>query len=377
VSHPITNGESWQLGVYLAHALHANGNLALQGEPADQIWMVTGAVNAREETTKHVDHIQEKLDVAAEILKQCKQSGTKVAYLLPKDNLPDLKDAYGLDFIAIDDIKEALNNPQVITGGKSKAPKFVAGLLLSVALIGGAYAYQAGFAQAGIERAINYIADLLNKGDDVQKLPVASEVEQDNLDQVSNSEDEAENAVVVDSAPVAAPVAQPIQEEPVKTGSVLAPENDGELSAQPKSSIGFAIYALVAEDGGSCAGRKYRDAGLKPVLLQSYEDPSQEIQDQKTYCSLRADFKNNLSEVLNVSMASSLDRPEIVKPSDRLLSARRVELAPGENFQQDFGLSLYRSGSFKIDMVLQANHFVSNFDILIKGLDENATSKFQ
>ena len=45
VSAPIDDGDSWQLGLYLAHRLKATGRLAEDGEPADLVLWATGAVD--------------------------------------------------------------------------------------------------------------------------------------------------------------------------------------------------------------------------------------------------------------------------------------------------------------------------------------------
>jgi hypothetical protein len=45
VSAPIDDGDSWQLGLYLAHRLKAAGRLAEDDEPADKTVWVTGAVD--------------------------------------------------------------------------------------------------------------------------------------------------------------------------------------------------------------------------------------------------------------------------------------------------------------------------------------------
>ena len=45
-SAPVDTGSSWQLGVFIAHALHAAGRLAQEGDSADTIIWATGAVRA-------------------------------------------------------------------------------------------------------------------------------------------------------------------------------------------------------------------------------------------------------------------------------------------------------------------------------------------
>src|ERR1700756_1343931 len=62
VSGRIDAGSSWQLGVLAAHALHAAGRLAQEGERADGVLWATGSVRPVDLTVGGVSHVPEKLE---------------------------------------------------------------------------------------------------------------------------------------------------------------------------------------------------------------------------------------------------------------------------------------------------------------------------
>jgi hypothetical protein len=60
VAAPIEAGESWQLGMFLAHAFHLSGALATPGDVAAQTILVTGGLDRNLKVTP-VSHVAEKL----------------------------------------------------------------------------------------------------------------------------------------------------------------------------------------------------------------------------------------------------------------------------------------------------------------------------
>src|SRR5215468_4574974 len=60
VSGRIDAGASWQLGVLVAHALHAQGRLALERDTAARTIWATGSVRTVDLTVGAVSHIPEK-----------------------------------------------------------------------------------------------------------------------------------------------------------------------------------------------------------------------------------------------------------------------------------------------------------------------------
>src|SRR5512145_1648893 len=90
VSGRIDAGSSWQLGVLTAHALHAAGRLAQEGETADGVLWVTGSVRAVDLTVGAVSHVPGKLAVSRERLQRELRSGARVLVAVPAANAPDL-----------------------------------------------------------------------------------------------------------------------------------------------------------------------------------------------------------------------------------------------------------------------------------------------
>jgi hypothetical protein len=64
----ITDGLSWQLGAFLAHALHESGQLATAGVAPDTVVWATGEVDAGL-AIRPVDDIPRKLELSAELLR--------------------------------------------------------------------------------------------------------------------------------------------------------------------------------------------------------------------------------------------------------------------------------------------------------------------
>jgi len=83
VSGRIDAGSSWQLGVLTAHALHAAGRLAQEGESADGILWATGTVRAVDLTVGAVSHVPEKLAASRERLQRELRSGARLLLAVP------------------------------------------------------------------------------------------------------------------------------------------------------------------------------------------------------------------------------------------------------------------------------------------------------
>lgn len=87
VSHAITNGNSWQLGAYIAHMLAHSSNLAEKDVQADHVIITTGALRTRDLHVDQVGHVAEKLEAAKSLL-----TTENVQFFLPAadfDALPD------------------------------------------------------------------------------------------------------------------------------------------------------------------------------------------------------------------------------------------------------------------------------------------------
>ena len=97
VSDAIGDGESWQLGVFVAHALAAENRLAgPEDDCAEALW-ISGALDS-DLGVGPVGHIAEKLHVSADLISQHDSNGTKLTFFVPADNL---KSMAGRDDISV------------------------------------------------------------------------------------------------------------------------------------------------------------------------------------------------------------------------------------------------------------------------------------
>ena len=87
LSRRIAGGESWKLGVFAAHALLHEGQLAQRDEEADRAVWLTGCV-ARDDalSVKPVDHVEQKLESSAELVKECLEAGLPLTCFMGADD---------------------------------------------------------------------------------------------------------------------------------------------------------------------------------------------------------------------------------------------------------------------------------------------------
>lgn len=92
VSAPVTNGDSWQLGVFIAHALAAAGRLAASGEPCERVIVATGRVD-NDLQVQPVDSISQKAQALRPLLDQLQVRGVVVRLVAPPDNRAEFETA--------------------------------------------------------------------------------------------------------------------------------------------------------------------------------------------------------------------------------------------------------------------------------------------
>ncbi len=85
VSTDIGDGDSWQLGVFVAHALAVEGRLADYYEDADAALWLTGEV-ANDLEVKSVGHVPDKLRASRGEFETLASSGIAVTLIVPKAN---------------------------------------------------------------------------------------------------------------------------------------------------------------------------------------------------------------------------------------------------------------------------------------------------
>jgi WD40 repeat protein len=92
LSGPITDGDSWQLGILLAHALLAAGRLSTRNgdsAPNPTVVLATGEVERDQLRVIKVEDVRQKLDLALPILAQARNAGSEIIIALPKSNHDD------------------------------------------------------------------------------------------------------------------------------------------------------------------------------------------------------------------------------------------------------------------------------------------------
>lgn len=92
VSTRISNGRSWQLGLFIAHALKAAGRLAQRNEKADAAVWLTGTVNS-EHKVDTVEHVADKLRHSAALFAELKAVGIPITAFVPKANTDQVAQA--------------------------------------------------------------------------------------------------------------------------------------------------------------------------------------------------------------------------------------------------------------------------------------------
>jgi hypothetical protein len=95
LSGPIDAGSSWQLGVLAAHALHAAGRLAQEGEAAECVIWATGTVRSVDLSVGAVSHLGEKVALSLDRLRQEVEGGQRVMVVLPAQDAADLSPQLG------------------------------------------------------------------------------------------------------------------------------------------------------------------------------------------------------------------------------------------------------------------------------------------
>jgi hypothetical protein len=89
VSGPITDGESWQLGVFIAHALATENRLAGPDDDVAEALWITGALDS-DLGVGAVGHVAEKLHASADLIDQHAKEQTTLRFFVPDNNLKSM-----------------------------------------------------------------------------------------------------------------------------------------------------------------------------------------------------------------------------------------------------------------------------------------------
>jgi hypothetical protein len=100
VAEPITSGQSWQLGLFIAHALYDEGRLVRSDDRTAQIVWATGEVTS-DLAVAAVDEVDCKIRRSENVIRAHLEIGSRVILALPADNLAEatraLEDVFGDD----------------------------------------------------------------------------------------------------------------------------------------------------------------------------------------------------------------------------------------------------------------------------------------
>ena len=111
VSGEIAAGESWQLGVFVAHALKEAGELAGSDEPFDEVWWLTGEVD-NDLNVKAVAHVPDKIRAATDGINSLVESNTPVTLFLAEQNLTAIDRSelpYGIRVVGVSTTAEVVD----------------------------------------------------------------------------------------------------------------------------------------------------------------------------------------------------------------------------------------------------------------------------
>lgn len=128
VSQEVTDGLSWQLAVYAAHALNAAGKFAMREQAAHQAIWLTGEVDCAL-NIRPVDHVARKLRQSGRLITDLAAAGTPLTVYLPRQNLAELNDetlrVAGINdqtcrVVAVDEIADVLADLRLPVRPRSK-----------------------------------------------------------------------------------------------------------------------------------------------------------------------------------------------------------------------------------------------------------------
>ena len=115
ISGVIGEGESWQLGIFVAHALAAKGQLASPGDRPDRVIWLTGEVD-NDLAVHAVSHVRDKLLAARDELRAMTELGVPLSLFVPEENcaaITDMADQV-IGVRACDQVLAALEAPLTV-----------------------------------------------------------------------------------------------------------------------------------------------------------------------------------------------------------------------------------------------------------------------
>jgi len=109
-SQRIDNGNSWQLGFYLAHAAHQQGLLGNGDvELGDQVICATGEINTTSREVHRVEEVSLKQRLAVEKINQWLKMKIKTSFLVPEQNAKDIHKDFTISTELISNLAQAVS----------------------------------------------------------------------------------------------------------------------------------------------------------------------------------------------------------------------------------------------------------------------------
>ena len=145
VSERISDGKSWQLGLFAAHALFSVGCLAGKGEDIEKAVWITGEVD-RDLNVIPVDHIEEKFRQSAPLFAELKAANIPLTIFVPQKNAEEIK-AMWKDVVPLGTVQEMYRNLDLEETKRSVRPGSKArfmGFGALLAILFGAVLWQGG-----------------------------------------------------------------------------------------------------------------------------------------------------------------------------------------------------------------------------------------
>jgi hypothetical protein len=121
VSGPITDGESWQLGVFIAHALAAENRLAGPDDDAAEALWISGALDS-DLGVGAVGHVAEKLHASGDLIDQHIKEQTTLRFFVPANNLKSMAAREDIETRAVTSAKDIQRHLDLLDEPDTPAP---------------------------------------------------------------------------------------------------------------------------------------------------------------------------------------------------------------------------------------------------------------
>ena len=309
----VDSGQSWQLPVLLAHLLATENKLAAPDEDAALTILATGEVD-RDQRVREVSGMGDKIERAAPLLAEERDSEHRLLVVVPKANTPLGPLPKGAKLLAWEQFEglaalgqgpEALppavpNKPQPRAERKPKSPHrrwLAAAILAAMLAVGGYIAWQA------------------------------------TIDDWETMRREGDYAALRTALDQAWPPASALYTALLKA------------QAPPAKTLALGATELRTADGGSCIGRRFRDVGLVEVPLTAHHPGFYQTEDRRGLCAMRYRITNRGDSALYVYFASTPNFADTSVTSETQATTRAATLLPGRTMDVQVALPLRAVGA--------------------------------